>query len=367
MRPKVIDVSWGQDPNGGRDPSRGWGGEPTPPPPPDPGQRRDPSQRRNPQLGRDPQWGRDPDPDSLRPLNLGDVLDGTFRIARTHWKAFAIGLSVIVVPLSVLSGLILAQMFGTGPGLLESLQNPELLETTQPTPDPQELVRVAVTAALSGVASLLLTPLIYGVAVRIAASGYRAGEVDPMESVKAAARRYPALLGTLFLAYLVIAGIALVPLLLVGVGAAGENTALIAIGGIGVLVGLVVAVIAAVRLSLIVPAVIVERTGPAAALRRSNELVRGRTGMVFGTLLVVNIIVAIIGFVLTLPFQAGMLQGGQIGAVVTTAGSIISSLVSNSLLGAAFVLVYFDRRVRAEGYDLSELAAELGDTPDPRW
>ena len=360
-------MSWGQDPNGGRDPSPGWGGDPTPPPPSDPAQRRDPSQRRNPQLGRDPQWGRDPDPNSLRPLNLGDVLDGTFRIARAHWQAFAIGLSVIVVPLSVLSGLILAQLFGTGPGLLESLQDPELLATGQPTPDPQELVQVAITAALSGLASLLLTPLIYGIAVRIAATGYRAGEVDPMEGVKAAGRRYPALLGSMFLAYLLVACIALVPLLLVGIGAASENTGLTVIGGVGVLVGMVVAVIAAIRVSLIVPAVIVERAGPAAALRRSNELVRGRTGMVFGTLLVVNIIVAIIGFVLTLPFQAGMLQGGQIGAVVTTVGSIVSSLVSNSLLGAAFVLVYFDRRIRAEGYDLSELAAELGDTPDARW
>lgn len=295
------------------------------------------------------------------------MLDGTFRIARTHWKAFAIGLSVIVVPLSVLSGLVLAQMFGTGPGLLESLQNPELLETGQPTPDPQELVRVAATGALSGLASLLLTPLLYGVAVRIAATGYRAGDVDPMEAVQAAARRYPALLGSMFLAYLLIAAIALVPLVLVGIGAASENGALTIVAGIGFLVGVVVAVIGAIRLSLIVPAVVVERAGPAGALRRSNELVKGRTGMVLGTLLVVNIIVAIIGFVLTLPFQAGVLQGGPVGAIVTTVGSIVSSLVSNSLLGAAFVLVYFDRRVRAEGYDLSELAAELGDTPDPRW
>lgn len=361
-------MSWGQDPDGGRDPSTGRGSEPSPPPlPPDPTRRRDRSQRRNPQLGRDPQWGRDPNPHSLRPLNLGDVLDGMFRIVRTHWKAFTIGLSVIVVPLSVLSGLVLAQMFGTGPGLLESLQNPELLETGQPTPDPVELVQIVVTGALTGLASLLLTPLVYGVAVRIAATGYRAGDVDPIDSVKAAARRYVALLGSTFLASVVVAAIAAVPLILVGIAVASDNTGLAVIGGIAVLAGLVGAVIAAVRLSLIIPAVIVEQAGAASALRRSNELVRGRTGMVFGTLLVVNIIVAIIGFVLTLPFQAGVLQGGQVGAVITTIGSIVSSLVSNSLLGAAFVLIYFDRRVRAEGYDLSELAAELGDGNDLPW
>lgn len=361
-------MSWGQDPNDGREPSSGWEADPSrPPPPPDPTRRRDLSQRRNPQLGRDPQWGRDPDPDSLRPLNLGDVLDGMFRIARTHWKAFAIGLSVVVVPLSVLSGLVFAQMFGTGPGLLESLQNPELLETGQPTPDPAALVQIAVTGALTGLASLLLTPLVYGIAVHIAATGYRAGDVDPMDSVKSAVRRYPALLGSMFLAYVVVAAIAALPLVLVGIGVASDNTALTVIGGIAVLAGLVCALIAAVRLSLIVPAVIVERAGAASALRRSNELVSGRTGVIFGTLLVVNIIVAIIGFVLTLPFQAGVLQGGQVGAVITTVGSIISSLVSNSLLGAAFVLIYFDRRVRVEGYDLSELAAELGDGDDHQW
>ncbi|HSJ44751.1 MAG TPA: hypothetical protein VK923_08740 [Euzebyales bacterium] len=360
-------MSWGQDPNDGDDPSTGRGADRPLPPPPDQSLRRDPSQRRNPQLGRDPQWGRDPDPDSLRPLNLGDVLDGMFRIARIHWKAFTIGLSVIVVPLSVLSGLVLAQMFGTGPGLLGTLQNPELLEAGQPTPSPQELVRIAITGALTGLASLLLTPLVYGVAVRIAATGHRAGDVDPIDSVKAAAKRYPALLGSTFLASLVVGAIAVVPLVLVGLGTASENTALTLIGGIAVLAGIVCAVIAAIRLSLVVPAVIVEQAGAVRALRRSNELVKGRTGMVFGTLLVVYIIVAIIGFVLTLPFQAGVLQGGQMGAVITTIGSIVSSLVTNSLLGAAFVLVYFDRRVRAEGYDLSELAAELGDDDNPPW
>lgn len=360
-------MSWGQDPNDGGDASPGSGDGSPPPPPPDPTHRRDPALRRNPQLGRDPQWGRDPDPGSLRPLNLGDVLDGTFRIARTHWRAFAIGLSVIVVPLSVLSGLVFAQMFGTAPGLLEALQDPEVFAQNQPVPDPEQFVRAAITGALSGVLSLLLTPLIYGVAVRIAATGYRAGEVDAIASVKAAARRYPALLGAAFLSYLLIAVIILVPVFLLA-GAAGlESSALAIVGGIAVLAGIVVAVIAAIRVSLFVPAVIVEQVGPATALRRSNDLVKGGTGIVLGTLLVVNIIVAVIGFVLTLPFQAGILQGGQLGAVVTTVGSIVSSLVSNSLLGAAFVLVYFDRRVRTEGYDLSELAAELGDGPDTRW
>jgi hypothetical protein len=46
---------------------------------------------------------------------------------------------------------------------------------------------------------------------------------------------------------------------------------------------------------------------------------------------------------------------------------IVSSLVQNALLGGAVVLIYFDRRVRTEGYDLTELAGELGERRDRPW
>lgn len=306
--------------------------------------------------------------DHLRPLNLGDVLDGAFRLAGRHWKAFALALGVAVVPLSLLSGLVFAQTVGPTPGIIETLQDPEVARSLQAEPTGSELARVVGAGALSAVAGILLTPLIYGIAVVVGARGYRTGTVDPGDSVRVAARRWPALLGATILAGLLPALIFLLPGILVAIGVATGVDTLAVAGGVAFMVSLVFAVLAVVRLLLVVPAVVLEHAGPIASVRRSNALVKGRTGMVLGTIIVVYIIVAIIGSVLTLPFQfiAGAL-GETVGAVAATAGQIVSSLVSHSLLGAAVVLIYFDRRVRSEGYDLSELAGQLEERPESRW
>lgn len=349
------------------EPPRQWGeplprrDRPAPPPPPSPGAPDD-------GWGGHDGGGASGAGERLRPLNLGDVLDGTFRIAGRHWKTFALALGVAVVPLSLLSGLVFAQTMGTQPGIIETLQNPEVAESIQAPPSGAEIAGIIGAGALSAIAGILLTPLIYGIAVVVAARGYRSGTVDPGDSVRTAARRWPALLGATILAGLLPALIFALPAILVALGLATSTDALTLAGGVGFMVSLVFAVIAVIRLLLVVPAVVLEHAGPIASVRRSNELVKGRTGMVLGTMLVVYVIVAIIGSVLTLPFQfvAGGL-GDVVGAVAATAGQIVSSLVTNSLLGVAVVLIYFDRRVRGEGYDLSELAGQLEDRPDPRW
>lgn len=361
-------MSWGQEPpespgsDRGRDAVPGRGQDPPTP------------QGPQPDWGSDPQsgWGEDPAPNRLRPLNLGDVLDGAFRLAVAHWRAFAIGLGIVVVPLSLLSTLAVTLAVGTAPGFMEMLNDPDVAENfVEGTVTPGDFTGVANAfgaLALTGLAGLLLTPLIYGIAVHVAAVGYRAGEVDPMDSVRTSARRYFPLLGITILLGLVPLIIFLSPLVLVIVGAVTGADALSVVGGIGFLVSLVFAVIAAVRLTVAVPALVMERVGPVQALRRSNELVKGKTGLTFGTILVVFIIITIIGLVLSLPFSllAGAV-GNTAGAVVETVGQIVSSLVQNALLGAAVVLIYFDRRVRTEGYDLTELAGEIGEHRDQPW
>lgn len=386
-------MSWGQepeepgrgrDPGPSEDPDVGWddGREPrwvdpggwgddgaASQPPPGAPPPRDPERRRNPQLGRDPQWGRDPARDGLRPLDLGDVLDGMFRITRRHWQAFAIALSVVVVPLALLSSIALFEANAGGSSSLFNAFQDSVAPTAAP-PDAASVARVLASTLLSGLGTLLLTPLIYGISVQVAARGYREGDVEPMPAVRAAASRYPSLLGVLFFATVAILG--LLTVLPIVFGALLSNSGLegpAGIFGVGlvILVGFVAAVIVAIRLSLTIPAVMVEGAGTFDALRRSNELVRGGTPRMFGILLVVGIVVSIISFVVSLPFELVLLSGSTVGVVVATAGSIVSSLLTYSLMAVAIVLLYFDRRVRTEGYDLSELARELGEETRPQW
>ncbi len=313
-------------------------------------------------------WGSEESTQRLRPLTLGEVLDGAFRLVRTHWREFALGLGVVVVPLAVLSGFVVAQVFGSTPGLIESLQDPQVAGEIAAEPDFAQLTRAVVGSAVAGIAGLLLTPLIYGIAVRIAASGYRTGSVDPMADVRAAGRRYLPLLAAVFLIGFIPFLIFILPAFVMVGGAVSGVDALLVMGGLAFIVSLIAAIIAVVRLVLTVPVVVLEGVGPVRAMDRSNALVKGRTGFVLGTMLVVYIVSAIVQAVLGLPFQfLGSAVGTAAGAVVVTAGNIVTSLVGNSILGAALVLVYFDRRVRAEGYDLTELAGELGKPPDHGW
>jgi hypothetical protein len=363
--------------------TQGWGDDRRPgddggddarwrPQPEQAGRPRDPEMRRNPQLGRDPKWGRDPNPDALRPLNLGDVLDGMFRIAGRHWQAFAVAIGVVVVPLAVLSTISSIGAVGDMRTIISDLLEGAVTDPGAP-PDPNNLVVAGPAALLSTLASTLLTPLLYGIAVQVAARGYRVGDIDAMAAVRAAAGRYGSLLGVSILSSLaVVAAGAVAPIaaiLLLAIARADQSVALPLII-VAVLVGIVAAIIVLIRLSLVVPAIIVERVGVTDAMRRSNELVRGGTARMFGILLLVGIIVSIIGSVVSLPFGVTLFVPAipqAVALTLSTAGAIIGELLRYSLFAVAFVLLYFDRRVRTEGYDLSELASELGQEPRSLW
>ena len=324
-------------------------------------------------------WGDDPPPasgwgddrafrsDHMRPLTLGDVLDGTFRLAVAQWRAFTVagGLMVIgtLVVLAVLTGIFVAAMPGLG-----FLTDPAAM--ADPTSAAATLGSGVSVATLVGalllvfIGFVLLGALVHGIGVHIAAIGYRSGTVNPMTSLRAVARRLPALLGTMFLTVLVIGALLFIPIILfVGIAGATDSGGLAAIG---VIAALVVAVIAGVRLAVAVPVLLVEGLGPAGALRRSNHLVKGRTGMTFLTLLVVGIMVFIVGLVLQMPFGliAGLAGDNAFGGFVNLVGQFVNSVVSLALSSASIVLIYFDRRIRTEGYDLVELAQELGERRD---
>jgi hypothetical protein len=314
-------------------------------------------------------------------MDLGDVLDGTFRLVRTHWRAFTLGLGAVIFVPALLFFLILgiwAYRFAiTTQNLLETtpVTDTNLSGLTNFGPAFAEMGAVMLVLVLG---ALLVVPLIYGVPVHIAAVGFRAGHVSAMDGIRAAGRRYPALLGTLLLLGLTIFGIVLVitiPLaVLAGVGAGSDaGSGLFGLVILGYLVAWVAAVIVAVRLSLAIPAVMVEQAGPVDALRRSNALVKGKTLMVFATFLVVGIIAGIA--VLVVMFGSTALINVTTAAISTavdnTAVRIVGAIVAfvlmmfayvmqYALFASAVVLVYFDRRVRIDGLDLTELAGELG-------
>jgi hypothetical protein len=109
--------------------------------------------------------------------------------------------------------------------------------------------------------------------------------------------------------------------------------------GIGVSIGLVLLIVPGLILltfwSVGAPAIVVEECGPIEAFGRSWRLVRGDGWAVFGTLLLVFLIVLAVQLVLTV-----------IGAAIGDAGLVIAAIVSAAVTAPVFALaagiLYFE-------------------------
>ena len=109
--------------------------------------------------------------------------------------------------------------------------------------------------------------------------------------------------------------------------------------GLGVSIGLVLLIVPGLILLTIwsvgAPAIVVERAGVFEAFGRSRELVRGNGWSVFGTLVLVFLIVLAIQLVLTV-----------LGAVIGDAGLVIAAIVSTAITAPVFALatsvLFFD-------------------------
>jgi hypothetical protein len=130
---------------------------------------------------------------------------------------------------------------------------------------------------------------------------------------------------------------------------------------IGILVGLAVfagfillvipGIIIAVRLSVSIPALVVERRRGTDALSRSWNLVKGYSWPVFGAFIVVALLNGLVNGILTA-------IGGNNWFLVAIFAAI-ASCITTPFLGLVIGLIYFDLRVRKENLDVPTLEREL--------
>ena len=117
-----------------------------------------------------------------------------------------------------------------------------------------------------------------------------------------------------------------------------------------------------------VPVIVVEGNSAIGALRRSSQLVRGSWWRVFGISLVVGLVTVGLAITASLPFMAidalaGLVGLDGLGAQILGMGGIAGGVVAAPVAAISGTLLYYDLRVRKEGFDLSSLSAELGYAP----
>lgn len=281
----------------------------------------------------------------LHPRSAGDILDHAVRLYRRHFLSF---LKLVLVPFPImLSASIWMEFLSRGERWMQDV--------------PGVLLWVSLLLA-----NMFLASLAGGAVARWVSDQEFGTTLHLWKCYRPVLRRSASLALANLLSVLLLAGGILVPVAgIVGIGMAGWGSwdawgvvpvslALVAILILGAInVG---GAIITVRVFLYVVAIVLEDIGWWAAFRRSWRLVRGNSWRT----------VAIILFTLALAFGPPILVNTTNELLEEVMGSLVSVLFSDTLLlvlsplwGIAETLLYYDCRVRKEGFDLETMAKSL--------
>jgi hypothetical protein len=266
----------------------------------------------------------------LHPMTFGDLLDGSFRLLKANLRTIVLVTAVFVVPVNLVAAFFQRDLFG-GTSLLQLMNDPSLLEEAASTGPSNAALFGSLFAALAGV---LVTPFVGGAVSRVVAASYLGGALEPGPALRATGRRFLALLGAFFFTLLLKA--------------------------VGLVLCLVGALVPMTFFLVTTPAVMVEELGPIQAMARSVALVRPRFWPVMGIGVVSGLLATFLGNILATPFQfAALAVGFRWGWILVAVGGILPALVTTPFVSIVATLVYFDLRIRNEGFDLELIAAEL--------
>ncbi|MFB7373269.1 hypothetical protein ACFC0D_25860 [Streptomyces sp. NPDC056222] len=329
-------------------PGQGWGG------PPQPGN-----------------WGKPPAAKPgvipLRPLGMGEILDGAVSTMRTYWRT-VLTITVTVAVISQVADILVQRFLVPTPPEIDPNASPDeamaqlgdSLQTSLISSIPAILILLMATLVSAALLTVVISRAVLGRPVTISAAWQ---EARP---------RLLRLLGLTLLLPVMSAAIvfvAMLPGILLGEVTDG---ALIVLGAIA---GVVVVIWLMIRFSLASPALMLERQGVIQSMKRSARLVQGAWWRIFGITLLTQLLLFIVGMIITVPFAilaiavdgegfSGLVSGdspefGWSFLIITGIGGVITSAITYPISAGVTVLLYVDQRIRREALDL-ELARAAG-------
>jgi len=300
----------------------------------------------------------------LRPMNLADLLDAVVRLYRHNFGDLIRIAAVVHVPLGILQIASSALAYGS-------------FDVESPSPTINvSMVAGGIGMVLYWLIFLLTMPIVQGAMAKAVAQSHLGEETSVIGAYRFALRRWFSLLMATLLQGLVHMGAAIVPLLpaaaifVQGVIASGGDmpnigVAVIALGILGVLVSTVIWTIVFVKLFFGPLTVVLEDRGAVEALTRSWTLTGGHFIRVALTMFVVIMLTAVLTYVVVVPAQLGaiLLQSVSMAAGQALMGACVTvaQLLLQPVQIVATVLLYYDLRMRKEGFDLVMMAETIGE------
>ncbi len=256
-------------------------------------------------------------------MRASDVLDGVFKLLKANFRTIAVIVAVLVVPVQ------LAVAFGernllNGQSVIKVLNDPSVANRSS-TP---------LAPYIGIVANYLLLPYVGAALAQVVSASYLGREIGPREALAGVWHRAR----TLFAAWFVHLG--------------GELVGLMACG-----VGIFFAFPLFVMLA---PVIVLEGLPFWQAVRRSWRLAARRYWATLGIALLAGLVAYVLGQILSVvPNVTAVLIGLRWGWLLLALGGSLTALIVTPVAGLTATLLYFDARIRTEGFDLQVVAAGL--------
>ena len=283
---------------------------------------------------------------ALRPLRLGELLDQAIRLYRRNFVTFIGIIALVYVPLMVLQTASTTLMTGAMGSAALSSSLDELFSNYA------YWGGVIATLFVAFLQFIFVQGIATGALTRAVADNYLGKPVSILDAYRGIGRSWLTLVGALLFIILVAIVISIwwiVPCI-------GWFT------GLGML-----SFLGAAISPMVAPVVVLEKRGILESVRRAWFLVRRRFWPVLGTILVLylfNVLIvngplAIVNALLgaAAPSFGDSTSQLVVTAIIQAIVSIVFILIYYPLQMTAFTLVYFDLRVRTEGFDLALLTS----------
>ncbi|MEM9864989.1 MAG: hypothetical protein AAF938_25525, partial [Myxococcota bacterium] len=272
----------------------------------------------------------------LRKLDVGDVLQTSAKVIGSNFPAFVVIASLFALPGTVLGGIAAAIQVDRQQQVQQAMAGGDfsaIFDTFSPG-------WIVVNLAI-GLLAFVLTYLGMGTLMYASAEHLAGRQPGVADVVSKGLRVAPSVALVAILIALSEFAAALPGSIAMGVGmfavaSAGEGGLFCCLGPFGIAVILVPLVYVIILFFLSIPAAVVERLGPIAAMQRSIELTRGQRGMIFLVLLLVFLVFFLILFVGSCCIGAG--AGAIDPATMQVQGPSTFMVIINQLLGFIFAV-----------------------------
>lgn len=282
----------------------------------------------------------------LQPMGFGQILDGAFSLYRRHLAPMVGVVAVLYGPVMVAS----LALFGSS-----FTYRPESTDLTT-------MLAFSGGLGILYLVALLAYTAVQGALTQAVSDAFLGRPVSIGVACRAALSRLLPLIGGAVLKLILIFTISMlgmvalfIPIALVG-SLSGLDAGIFGIVG-GLIGGLLVLTLASIAWAMffaVTPAIILEKAGPAQAISRSARLARGRWIR----------ILAVLGVALLIP--SALWIGGSLVAGFFVPSPLFAQVVGQVIALAlmpyyaiCIVLLYYDARIRSEGFDLAVLAEHI--------